>query len=155
MDWDYEIHTDRGGQNEEIVNTLPRLFVPGHFQAVTASLRWGGGRGGRALLDTEGRRWCLLHLSSSGPARLPPRAGDSRNAVILAQMSSMRPDQVKHFRGLGLSSLTPGLMRPVIFKLVQEAAGFQVRERGYENLSSLSSQMPGTVDTRDTSCVTL
>lgn len=51
MDWDYEIHTDssqppRGGQNEEIVNTLPRLFVPGHFQAVTASLRWGGGAGG-------------------------------------------------------------------------------------------------------------
>lgn len=92
MDWDYEIHTDssqppRGGQNEEIVNTFPRLFVPGHFQAVTASLRWGGGRGGRALLDTEGRRWCLLHLSSSEPARLPPRAGDSRNAVILAHLT--------------------------------------------------------------------
>lgn len=48
MNWDYEIHTDssqppRGGQNEEIVNTFPRLFVPGHSQEVTASLRWGGG----------------------------------------------------------------------------------------------------------------
>lgn len=61
-------------------------------------------------------------------------------------MRSMRPEEVKHFRGKVWvpDHLTPGqdhLIRPVIVKLVHRAVGFQAPERGYENQASRSSSL--------------
>lgn len=61
-------------------------------------------------------------------------------------MSSRRRKEVKHFRGKVWVShgLTPGQgdrTRPVIFKLVCRAAGFQATERGHERQVSRSSSL--------------
>lgn len=82
------------------------------------------------------------------------------NAVLVHLTDKQHETRrVKHFKGEVWVSccLTPDQgdhRRPGISQLVHRVSGFQVTERGYENQadrsSSLSSQMTGTDDTRDT-----